>query len=65
MQARISTNKNALIDDGSDLEYTPDFKIIPTLGDLQWVFMAIGDVLRQYELYKVRWIIKLGVSAIQ
>lgn len=44
-----------MLSEGKDPEHTQTFRdVIPTLGDLRWVFHAIVQVLERYELFRVR-----------
>lgn len=53
-QAWFSADKGKLTE-GSGPEHTRQFLgVVPTLGDLRWVFLAIVQVLKQYELFGVR-----------
>lgn len=55
-QAWLSADKR-LVSEGLSAEHTTvfgDASIVPTLGDLRWVFYAIVQVLKRYELFRVR-----------
>lgn len=40
--------------EGLDAEHTTSFEgIVPTLGNLRWVFLTIVQVLTRYELFGV------------
>lgn len=44
-----------MLTEGKVPEHTQIFRnIIPTLGELRWVFYAIVQVLERYELFRVR-----------
>lgn len=48
-----AADKNVL-SEGLDPEHATAFRgLRPTLGDLRWVFLAIVEVLTQYELFRV------------
>lgn len=54
LQAWLSVDKSVL-SEGKDPEHTQTFRdVIPTLGELRWVFYAIVQVLERYELFRVR-----------
>lgn len=53
-QAWFSADKR-VISEGLNPEHTLSFNgVVPTLGDLRWVFFAIIQVLERYELFRVR-----------
>ena len=61
LQAKFSANKPPLIEDAIQ-ENRQTFTDMPTLGDLRWMVVAITQVLRRYELFRVRLPCKLSVQ---
>jgi hypothetical protein len=59
LQAKFSADKRSLIGDALR-ENRQTFANIPTLGDLRWMVVAITQVLRRYELFRVRLPCKLN-----
>lgn len=54
LQAWFSADK-LLLSEGLEPEHTLSFEnLVPTLGNLRWVFLAIFEVLERYELLGVR-----------
>ena len=53
LQANFSSDKQSLIGDAIR-ENRQTFMNMPTLGDLRWTIVAITQVLRRYELFRVR-----------
>jgi len=53
-QAKFSADKRSLIEDAIR-ENCQTFTVtdMPTLGDLRWTVVAITQVLRRYELFRV------------
>ena len=52
LQAKFSADKRSLIEDAIR-ENRQTFTDMPTLGDLRWTVLAITQVLRRYELFRV------------
>lgn len=53
LQARLAADKGVLSEGLSPEHSTPFEGLLPTLGDLRWVFHAIVEVLGTYELFRV------------
>ena len=61
LQAKFSADKESLIEDAIR-ENRQTFTDMPTLGDLRWTVVAITQVLRRYELFRVCLPCKLSVQ---
>jgi len=61
LQAKFSADKESLIEDAIR-ENRQTFTDMPTLGDLRWTVVAITQVLRRYELFRVCLLCRLSIQ---